>query len=219
MSANSQRKKALFKVIVLGKERSGKTTLTDSYGYNRFVQKKYKCGIGADFLSKEELIDGRLVALQVWDTAGQERFQSLGVSFYRGTDIVLLAFDVTKEESFNEIESWYEEAKVQIEGRGDSMTYLLVGTKVDLPNRVIDYERASALAKKLDLEYREVTATQSESVRNLFVYAATRQLELWDALKPPPVELPKPQQSNSAMKWVALSLIAAAASVIAYKMI
>uniref|UniRef100_A0A7S4MG41 GTP-binding protein n=1 Tax=Vannella robusta TaxID=1487602 RepID=A0A7S4MG41_9EUKA len=219
MSANSQRKKALFKVIVLGKERSGKTTLTDSYGYNRFVQKKYKCGIGADFLSKEELIDGRLVALQVWDTAGQERFQSLGVSFYRGTDIVLLAFDVTKEESFNEIESWYEEAKVQIEGRGDSMTYLLVGTKVDLPNRVIDYERASALAKKLDLEYREVTATQSESVRNLFVYAATRQLELWDALNPPPVELPKPQQSNSAMKWVALSLIAAAASVIAYKMI
>ena len=33
--------------------------------------------------------------IQIWDTAGQERFQSLGSSFYRGTDACLLAFDLS----------------------------------------------------------------------------------------------------------------------------
>ena len=55
---------------------------------NQFVHKRfsnqYKATIGADFLTKEIMIDDKLVTLQIWDTAGQERFQSLGVAFYRG---------------------------------------------------------------------------------------------------------------------------------------
>jgi len=57
---------------------------------NQYVNKKfnnqYKATIGADFLTKEVMIDDRLVTLQIWDTAGQERFQSLGVAFYRDAD-------------------------------------------------------------------------------------------------------------------------------------
>jgi hypothetical protein len=52
---------------------------------------QYKATIGADFLSKEAFVSDhfgvrRPVTLQIWDTAGQERFQSLGNSFYRGSD-------------------------------------------------------------------------------------------------------------------------------------
>lgn len=39
--------------------------------------------VGADFLTKEVVVDDKLVTMQIWDTAGQERFQSLGVAFYR----------------------------------------------------------------------------------------------------------------------------------------
>jgi GTPase SAR1 family protein len=49
---------------------------------------------GADFLTKEVMIDDKLVTLQIWDTAGQERFQSLGVAFYRGADSCVLCYDV-----------------------------------------------------------------------------------------------------------------------------
>lgn len=55
---------------------------------NQYVHKRfsnqYKATIGADFLTKEIMVDDKLVTLQIWDTAGQERFQSLGVAFYRG---------------------------------------------------------------------------------------------------------------------------------------
>jgi Ras-related protein Rab-7A len=63
---------------------------------NQYVNKKfsnqYKATIGADFLTKEVMVDDRLVTMQIWDTAGQERFQSLGVAFYRGADCCVLVY-------------------------------------------------------------------------------------------------------------------------------
>lgn len=56
--------------------------------------------IGADFLTKEVMVDDRLVTMQLWDTAGQERFQSLGVAFYRGADCCVLVYDVNSSKSF-----------------------------------------------------------------------------------------------------------------------
>ncbi|ETO14031.1 hypothetical protein RFI_23334 [Reticulomyxa filosa] len=60
----------------------GKTSLMNQYVNDKF-SKSYKATIGADFLTKEILIDDKLVTMQIWDTAGQERFQSLGMAFYR----------------------------------------------------------------------------------------------------------------------------------------
>ncbi len=73
----------LLKVIILGDSGVGKTSLMNQFVNDKF-SKQYKATIGADFLTKEILIDDKLVTMQIWDTAGQERFQSLGVAFYRG---------------------------------------------------------------------------------------------------------------------------------------
>lgn len=48
---------------------------------NKRFTHQYKATTGADFLTKEVLVDDNYVTLQIWDTAGQERFQSLGVAF------------------------------------------------------------------------------------------------------------------------------------------
>ena len=55
----------------------------------------------------------RSLSLQIWDTAGQERFQSLGVSFYRGADVCVLAYDVTSARSFEALEAWRDEFLIQ----------------------------------------------------------------------------------------------------------
>src|ERR1700712_864659 len=104
---------------------------------NQYVNKKfsasYKATIGADFLTKEVLVDDRLVTMQVrnttnhrsvncrieakwkqiWDTAGQERFQSLGVAFYRGADCCVLVYDVNNSKSFETLDSWRDEFLIQ----------------------------------------------------------------------------------------------------------
>ncbi|KAG3194042.1 hypothetical protein PC129_g24951 [Phytophthora cactorum] len=60
----SSRKKVLLKVIILGDSGVGKTSLM-----NQYVNKKFSAGynatIGADFLTREVLVDGRQVTMQV----------------------------------------------------------------------------------------------------------------------------------------------------------
>ena len=66
----SSRKKVLLKVIILGDSGVGKTSLMNQYVNQKFSN-QYKATIGADFLTKEVMIDDRLVTMQIWDTAGQ----------------------------------------------------------------------------------------------------------------------------------------------------
>lgn len=72
----STRKKVLLKVIILGDSSVGKTSLMNQYVNKRFSN-QYKATIGADFLTKEVVIDDRVVTMQIWDTAGQVIIEKL----------------------------------------------------------------------------------------------------------------------------------------------
>jgi len=131
----SHRKKVLLKVIILGDSGVGKTSLMNQYVHKRFSN-QYKATIGADFLTKEVMIEDKLVTLQIWDTAGQERFQSLGVAFYRGADSCVLVYDVTDAKSFDNLESWMDEFLVHAAPRNaDTFPFVVLGNKADLASR------------------------------------------------------------------------------------
>jgi small GTP-binding protein len=71
-STGANKKKVLLKVIILGDSGVGKTSLMNQYVNQKFST-QYKATIGADFLTKEVVIDDRVVTMQIWDTAGQVR--------------------------------------------------------------------------------------------------------------------------------------------------
>lgn len=116
----------------------GKTSLMERYIEHRFSH-QYKATIGADFLTKDVVIDDTAVNLQIWDTAGQERYQSLGSAFYRGADACVLVYDMTDMRSFDALDSWRDEFLISAAPRDpDSFPFVVMGNKVD----VIDRARA-----------------------------------------------------------------------------
>uniref|UniRef100_A0A3B3DWE4 RAB7A, member RAS onco family n=1 Tax=Oryzias melastigma TaxID=30732 RepID=A0A3B3DWE4_ORYME len=122
---------------------------------NQYVNKKfsnqYKATIGADFLTKEVMVDDRLVTMQIWDTAGQERFQSLGVAFYRGADCCVLVFDVTAPNTFKTLDSWRDEFLIQASPRDpENFPFVVLGNKIDLENRQRAPRWSRLLAKQPD---------------------------------------------------------------------
>mmetsp|Transcript_16694 Transcript_16694/g.16611 ORF Transcript_16694/g.16611 Transcript_16694/m.16611 type:complete len:205 (-) Transcript_16694:31-645(-) len=124
-------RKHLLKVIILGDSAVGKTSLMNQYVNKRFTQ-QYKATIGADFLTKEVMIDDKLVTLQIWDTAGQERFQSLGVAFYRGADCCVMVYDITSSKSFDNISSWKDEFLSQSNPKDpENFPFVVLGNKLD----------------------------------------------------------------------------------------
>ncbi|XP_073765415.1 ras-related protein Rab-7b isoform X3 [Danio rerio] len=71
----ASRKKVLLKVIILGDSGVGKTSLMNQYVNNKFSN-QYKATIGADFLTKEVMVDDRLVTMQVSTKRAQAWCQS-----------------------------------------------------------------------------------------------------------------------------------------------
>ena len=94
--------KVVLKMILLGDSGVGKTSLMNKYVNNTFPQHHYVT-LGADFLTKEVMVDEQLVKLEIWDTSGCERFQSLGSAFYRDADCCALTYDVTAPVSYTHL--------------------------------------------------------------------------------------------------------------------
>eukprot|EP00028_Trichosphaerium_sp_Am-I-7-wt_P000729 CAMPEP_0168520234 /NCGR_PEP_ID=MMETSP0405-20121227/7832_1 /TAXON_ID=498012 /ORGANISM="Trichosphaerium sp, Strain Am-I-7 wt" /LENGTH=203 /DNA_ID=CAMNT_0008541009 /DNA_START=620 /DNA_END=1231 /DNA_ORIENTATION=- len=166
----SARKKVLLKVIILGDSGVGKTSLMNQY-VNKKFSNQYKATIGADFLTKEVMVDDRLVTMQIWDTAGQERFQSLGVAFYRGADCCVLVFDVNDAKSFENLDSWRDEFLIQAAPREpEAFPFVVLGNKIDLEHqRVVSQKRAMAWCQsKGDIPYFETSAKEAINVEQAF---------------------------------------------------
>lgn len=182
----SHRKKVLLKVIILGDSGVGKTSLMNQYVHKRFSN-QYKATIGADFLTKEVMIDDKLVTLQIWDTAGQERFQSLGVAFYRGADSCVLVHDITEAKSFDSLESWMDEFLAHAAPRNaDNFPFVVLGNKADMDNRrQVSTSKAKAwCASKGDIPFFETSAKEAMNVEQAFQTIAKNALSQEAANKP-----------------------------------
>lgn len=174
------KKKILLKVIILGDSGVGKTSLMNQY-VNKKFSASYKATIGADFLTKEVLVDDRLVTMQLWDTAGQERFQSLGVAFYRGADCCVLVYDVNNSKSFDTLDSWRDEFLIQASPRDpDSFPFVVLGNKIDVEEskRMISQRRAMAFCtSKGGIPYFETSAKEAINVEQAFEVIARNALQ------------------------------------------
>lgn len=152
-------------------------TLHVKYVNNKFTMQT-KSTIGSDFLSKEIELRGRPVTLQIWDTAGQERFQSLGTSFYRGSDGVVFVFDVGRPETFKALGQWRDAFLIQA-GIADAKTFpmLVLANKVDIEDRKVSQKEAKDWCAAQGLEYMETSAKEALNVSKAFESLADSVIE------------------------------------------
>lgn len=87
-----------------------------------------------DYKVKSVVMDGEPVKLQIWDTAGQERFRNIAPVYFRGADGLMLVFDVTSEQSFENIRNWMTDINKHVEK--ESVFKILVGNKADADDTV-----------------------------------------------------------------------------------
>ena len=113
----------------------------------------------------------RLWFLQ-WDTAGQERFRTITSSYYRGAHGIIVVFDVTDLESFNNVKQWLHEIDRYA---SENVNKLLVGNKCDLTSkRAVTTEQAKEFADSLGIEYLETSAKNATNVERAFTTMAAQ---------------------------------------------
>lgn len=120
-----------FKLVFLGEQSVGKTSLITRFMYDTF-DNTYQATIGIDFLSKTMYLEDRTVRLQLWDTAGQERFRSLIPSYIRDSSVAVVVYDITNRASFQNTSKWVDDVRAE---RGNDVIIVLVGNKTDLSDK------------------------------------------------------------------------------------
>ncbi|KAL1952642.1 hypothetical protein VTO42DRAFT_4581 [Malbranchea cinnamomea] len=155
----------LFKVVFLGEQSVGKTSLITRFMYDSF-DNTYQATIGIDFLSKTMYLEDRTVRLQLWDTAGQERFRSLIPSFIRDSSVAVVVYDISNAKSFQNTRKWVDDLRAE---RGNDVIIVLVGNKTDLNDkREVTTAQGEEEAKKNGMMFIETSAKVGYNVKQLF---------------------------------------------------
>ncbi|XP_061370592.1 ras-related protein RABA4c-like [Gastrolobium bilobum] len=156
----------MFKIVMIGDSGVGKSQLLNRFVKNEFHMKS-KATIGVEFLTKTVVMDHKLVKAQIWDTAGQERYQAITTAYYRGATGALLAYDITKRQSFEHVEKWLDELRMHAD---KNIIVMLVGNKSDLSSsRAVPIEEAKDFAKQEHLFFMETSALDSNNVESAFL--------------------------------------------------
>ena len=102
------------KVVLLGESGVGKTCIIARFINNTFEENLIST-TGASYAGKTMTFDefgGKSIKFEIWDTAGQEKYRSLTKIFYKDAGAAILVYDITRQDSFDEIKKyWLQQIK------------------------------------------------------------------------------------------------------------
>ena len=157
----------LFKVIIIGDTHVGKSNVLLRFSEDIF-QDSFQPTIGVDFKIKSINFENTPIKLQLWDTAGQERFRNITNSYYKGAHGIILVYDITNHNSFQNLDLWLEE----VEKHGaTNLTKILIGNKSDLEElRQVEKKEAEKKAEEMGMPFLETSAKEGTNVEKVFLY-------------------------------------------------
>ena len=154
-----------YKLIFLGDQSVGKSCILNRFLNDTFIE-DYQATIGLDFQSKNVQIDNQDIHLLLYDTAGQEKFRSLIPMYTRDANIILLVYDITNKESFENLSLWLKDlTNINF----DEAIICIVANKIDLnEKRVVNLEEGEKFAEEHDFIFQEISAKTGEGFSDLF---------------------------------------------------
>ena len=136
------------KIVICGDYAVGKTTFVYSFlDEDKSLLTGYKPTIGVDIGRKSFVIEPfpYNIIFQLWDLSGQQSFKTVRQQFYNRSDGAILVFDVSKRESFDNLNTWLTE---MIEQTG-KIPIVLVANKIDLNSRQVSTQEAKGFAEEI----------------------------------------------------------------------
>lgn len=159
-----------FKIILVGDSGVGKSSILYRYVNNKF-RDITDITIGVDFGVKIITINDVPIKLHIWDTAGQEQFKCITRQYFKNAIGVLLCYDVTNRQSFDNIINWLNILKEEI----PNAVIKLIGTKADLINqRTVSISEGKILQKQYNLLFEELSSKDNNSTIDKSFYELTK---------------------------------------------
>ena len=162
---NNSKEEYKFKVVVVGDSGVGKTNLIKRFVTDTFA-KDSKATVGVEFMSKTYIINKEIFKIEIWDTAGQERYKSITAAYYKGAKGAMIVYDVTNQNTFDNVNKWCQEIK---DKASKNINLMMIGNKTDLKDKiVVNSEMSQERAMALGIPVMETSALDSTNVQEAF---------------------------------------------------
>ena len=160
-----------IKVILVGESGTGKTSLINATMGLPFKE-DIESTTANSFSSKKVTIGSKDYLLNLWDTIGQEKFRSLTKIFIKDSKIVILVYDITRKDSFTEMDYWYKMIRDIL---GDETIIGVCGNKQDLfAKEQVKEEEGKKYAEERNLSFK-LTSAKNPLTFNKFMDDLVRQ--------------------------------------------
>ena len=163
-----------LKVTLIGNTAVGKTALINQFVNNSYIDNPIAT-IGCDKFSKIERINNLKIKLNLWDTAGQERFRSLSPMFLKGSNIVILVYDITNQLSFDELRNYWV---ILVKENTNNIILGVAANKSDLYDvEIVDEENGRKFAEENNAFFYSTSSKNLTLTQNLFIGLTTLYIE------------------------------------------
>ena len=154
------KKKNEFKIVFIGTNCAGKTNII-----NRFISNKYDENSGpttVSFSSRQFELEFELYTINIFDTVGASAFRKLVKIYLPDSDGVVVVYDITNKNSFDEIDEYIKSSK---EVENNEIPMIVIGNKPNLYEiRNVTEEEGELKAKKYGAEFIETSALSGENI-------------------------------------------------------
>ena len=173
----------VYKVLLLGDSTVGKTCFLLRYCDKTF-EDAHLTTVGLDYRLKSMILkNGKNVKLQIWDTAGQDRFRAITKNYYKGANGIILIYDVTNIQSYENVKNWIAQIK---ESANQNVIIYLVGNKIDVKeeDRCVKTEDGKKIAEEFNLPFFESSAKNGININEIFEQIVEKIDEVYSKLEP-----------------------------------
>ena len=148
----------VINLILIGNSNVGKTCFFNRFNKNRF-QENFVSTIGIDKNFRYYKYKDKEIKVILWDTAGQDRYRSLPKKYYQNADGILIIFDVSNKESFNDVSIWMNEINdnANTNSKENKISLFLIGNKIDRLEKCISKEDGNDKASFYGMQYFEIS--------------------------------------------------------------
>lgn len=163
-----------FKVVVVGDTFTGKTSIINRTCFDKEPIEDEVTTIGPSSNDYTPRLVDENCRLSIWDTAGQERYRSIVPVYFRDASVIIVVFDVTKRQTFENLPYWLSCIG---ENASQRIPIIIAGNKMDLfEERNVSYIEAREWCDHVSeykiISYVETSAKTGEGIAEVFDGAA-----------------------------------------------
>ena len=172
----TNKKLQMMSILAVGNSNAGKTALIRGY---ENLMNNGNCFISQDiqtiqsefylveYIIKEEKNKKTKIKVKMWDSSGNERFHTIVISAMKNTQGIVLVYDITLRQTFDDLSGWIDTIK-EIKDI-TNFPIIIIGNKSDLEDkRQVPIEEAKKFAEGFGLPYFETSVRTGEGVKEAF---------------------------------------------------